>query len=85
MSTIQELLIKEVLNDFCRDTDDMPNNEQARAMEFEHVDTSFEPGYKMLTLEQIKKLYSFNAYHNSFSNHTIWQERAKISLTDAIR
>ena len=84
MNEITKLLIKQVLSDFNRDTDGLPNTAETRAMEFSVLDTSFEPGFKMLNLDQQREVYSF-AYRNSFSNHRIWGERAKVSLTDVVR
>lgn len=84
MNKVCELLIAQVLSSFKRETGTMPNTAEARALEFSVLDTSFEPGFKMLTLEKQREIHAF-AYRNSFSNHRIWGERAKVSLTNIVR
>lgn len=86
MNIITSMLINQVLGSFNRDSDGMPNTSEARAMEFKDCDTSFEAGFKMITLDQLKECYKHDIYCNSFSRpRKSSSESGKVSLTDVSR
>ena len=64
----------------------VPNTNETRAIELNDCDTSFEAGFKMITLPQMQKCYDYGVFQNSFSEpKSRIMEDGKISLTDFYR
>lgn len=86
MNIITYMLIEQVLDSFKSDSTGLPNTNETRATEFKDCDTTFEAGFKMVTLDQMKECYDYGIYRNSFSKwRSRFDESGRISLTNQFR
>lgn len=82
MNDITKTLVNEVLDSFKSDSTGLPNTNETRAKELADCDTTFEAGYKMITIPQLKECYNYGIFSNSFSKwRSLFDEPEQIMLT----
>lgn len=86
MNDITLNLVNQVLDSFKSDSTGLPNTIETRAKELSDCDTTFEAGFKMITISQLKECYDYGIYSNSFSKwRSRFDESGRISLADYFR
>lgn len=79
-------LIDDVLANFDEDIIGLPNTNENRAKELKNCDTSFEAGFKMITVKNLKTCYVYGIFKNDFSKwRSILDESGRVSLADTFR
>lgn len=86
MNHITLRLVNQVLDAFTSDSAGLPNTLQTRAEALADCDMTFEAGFKIITIPQLKECYDYGVYSNSFSKwRSRFDENGRIALSDKPR